>query len=159
MREHAETRIIGGLAMFVRTNREDQLGDHQSLYMEILKQWRQVSAFAIAADTPANRQLYVDYWRAMNRWYTRFTGEVARITEPATFSSPVLQDYYHSLITELATTITGQLVPTDGFARLLSGQLREMQRLELFGLTPIDCQLLLEYWRQLAAIIKEGKIK
>lgn len=56
MNRQEQTNIINDLATFVRDHREDQFGDHESLYYEMLKQWRQLSRFSMdAADHHGSR--------------------------------------------------------------------------------------------------------
>lgn len=154
--------IIDDLAAFVTTNREDQLDPHESLYVEMLQQWRQLAK--VTGMKPANQELADRYWAAMEAWHQRFNEQRSQITEPAAFPTYDLANYYHQLITELATAVMNDLprpastpvIQLNDFGRQLSLQMRGLTQLDLDMLAPLDCALLLEYWRLMNQVVKEG---
>lgn len=166
MNRQEQTNIINDLATFVKDHREDQFGDHESLYYEMLKQWRALSRFEMAKADPASRELADRYWTAMGQWHQRFVAEQDRIVNPTPMPSRSLQDHYEALIAELADGIITDLptpqsqavIRIDDFARRLNLQLTVMEDLYTDVLTPIDLLLLVEYWRMVdqAVQAKEG---
>ena len=166
MNRQEQTNIINDLATFVRDHREDQFGDHESLYYEMLKQWRQLSRFSMDGADPASRDLADRYWAAMGRWYRRFVAEQDRVVNPTPMPTVTLQEQYEALVAELADGIIDDLprpaaapvIRIDDFARRLNLQLQEMVDLYTDVLTPIDLLLLVEYWRMVdqAVQAKEG---
>lgn len=135
-----EQLMVEDLADFVQANREDQLGDLQSLYAELLHQWRLLSRY-----TPTNRvseRLSDTYWAGMAEWYDHFVEAKDRIGEPDAMPTPEMQQYYIDL--------------TD-FLFLLEGAVKRMRKLDIYSQSPIDCTLLIYYWQVIDDTIKELK--
>ena len=167
MNRQEQTNIINDLAAFVKDHREDQFGEHESLYYEILKQWRQLSRFDMDNADPASRELADHYWTAMGEWHQRFTEARGRISDPAPMPSIDLQEYYEALIAELADDVIANLPPLrsssviriNDFARRLNLQLGAMEDLYTDMMLPIDLILLVEYWRLINRVVhsQEGE--
>lgn len=172
MNRQEQTEIINDLAAFVKQHREDQFGDHESLYMEMLKQWQQLSRPNMKAATQENQELYDRYWDAMGKWHQRFVKEKARIVDPEPFAAEpiagsLLQDNYEDLIEDLSAEIVADLprpaaapvIAINDFARLLNIQLLEMRELYTDVLTPIDFILLMEYWRMVDQVVQGREVE
>ena len=172
MNRQEQTEIINDLATFVKNHREDQFGDHESLYVEMLKQWQQLSRPNMKGATQENQELYDRYWDAMGKWHQRFVKEQDQIVDPEPFApdpfgeSP-LQENYEDLIEELAVTIIADLdrpaaadvIAINAFARLLNIQLLEMRDLSTDVLNPIDFILLMEYWRMVDQVVQGREVE
>lgn len=172
MNRQEQTEIINDLAAFVKNHREDQFGDHESLYMEMLKQWRQLSRPNMKGATLENHDLYDRYWDAMGKWHQRFVKEQDRIVDPEPFApdpygeSP-LQDNYIDLIEDLSAEIIADLprpaaadvIAINDFARLLNIQLLEMRELYTDVLNPIDFILLMEYWQMVDQVVQGKEVE
>ncbi|MDD6432633.1 MAG: hypothetical protein PUF79_05835 [Lactobacillaceae bacterium] len=172
MNRQEQTEIINDLAAFVKNHREDQFGDHESLYMEMLKQWRQLSRPNMKGATPENQDLYDRYWDAMGKWHQRFVKEQDRIVDPEPFApdpygeSP-LQDNYVDLIEDLSAEIIADLprpaaadvIAINDFGRLLNIQLLEMRELYTDVLNPIDFILLMEYWQMVDQVVQGREVE
>lgn len=167
MNRQEQTNIINDLAAFVKNHREDQFGDHQSLYYEMLKQWRRLSRFSMADVTSASQALYDRYWTAMGKWHQRFVKEQDRISDPTPMPGPTLQGEYEALVTELADSVINDLprpaatdvIQLNDFNRLLGIQLQEMAELYPEVLLPIDFLLLVEYWKLISQTVQEREVE
>lgn len=165
MNRQEQTNIINDLATFVKDHREDQFGDHESLYYEMLKQWRALSRFDMAKADPASRELADRYWAAMGQWHQRFVAEQDRVVNPTPMPTVTLQEQYEALVAELADGIITDLptpqsqavIRIDDFARRLNLQLTVMEDLYTDVLTPIDLLLLVEYWRMVDQAVQAKK--
>ena len=172
MNRQEQTEIINDLAAFVKQHREDQFGDHESLYMEMLKQWQQLSRPNMKDATQENQELYDRYWDAMGKWHQRFVKEQDRIVDPEPFAAEpiagsLLQDNYEDLIEDLSAEIVADLprpaaapvIAINDFARLLNIQLLEMRELYTDVLNPIDFILLMEYWRMVDQVAQGREVE
>lgn len=172
MNRQEQTEIINDLAAFVKQHREDQFGDHESLYMEMLKQWQQLSRPNMKDATQENQELYDRYWDAMGKWHQRFVKEQDRIVDPEPFAAEpiagsLLQDNYEDLIEDLSAEIVADLprpaaapvIAINDFARLLNIQLLEMRELYTDVLNPIDFILLMEYWRMVDQVVQGREVE
>ena len=172
MNRQEQTEIINDLAAFVKQHREDQFDDHESLYMEMLKQWQQLSRPNMKGATQENQELYDRYWDAMGKWHRRFVKEQDKIVDPEPFApdqfgESLLQENYEDLIEELAVTIIADLprpaaadvIAINDFARLLNIQLLEMRELYTDVLNPIDFILLMEYWRMVDQVVQGREVE
>lgn len=158
-----EQLMVEDLADFVQANREDQLGDLQSLYAELLHQWRLLSRY-----TPTNRvseRLSDTYWAGMAEWYDHFVEAKDRIGEPDAMPTPEMQQYYIDLVTKLADEVMAtlpelgrsQVIDLTDFLFLLEGAVKRMRKLDIYSQSPIDCTLLIYYWQVIDDTIKELK--
>ena len=172
MNRQEQTEIINDLATFVKNHREDQFGDYESLYMEMLKQWQQLSRPNMKGATQENQELYDRYWDAMEKWHQRFVKEQDRIVDPEPFAAEpiagsLLQDNYEDLIEDLSAEIVADLprpaaadvIAINDFARLLNIQLLEMRELYTDVLNPIDFILLMEYWRMVDQVVQGREVE
>ncbi|MGN1280187.1 MAG: hypothetical protein ACI4T4_05795 [Limosilactobacillus sp.] len=167
MNRQEQTEIINDLAAFVKKHREDQFGDHESLYMEMLKQWQQLSRPNMKGATKENQDLYERYWDAMGKWHQRFVREQDRIANPEPLAEELLQENYEDLIEELSAEIVAdlprpaaaQVIAINDFARLLNIQLLEMRELYTDVLNPIDFIMLMEYWRMVDQVIQGREVE
>lgn len=167
MNRQEQTAIINDLATYVKEHREDQFGDHESLYMEMLKQWQQLSRPNMTGATAENQALYDRYWDAMGKWHQRFVKEQPRIANPEPLEESMLQDYYESLLEELSAAIVNDLprpaaanvIAINDFARLLNIQLLEMRELYTDVLNPIDFILLMEYWQMVDQVVQGREVE
>ena len=172
MNRQEQTEIINDLATFVKNHREDQFGDHESLYMEMLKQWRQLNRPNMKGATQENQDLYDRYWDAMGKWHQRFVKEQDRIVDPEPFApdpfgESLLQDNYVGLIEDLSAEIIADLprpaaadvIAINDFARLLNIQLLEMRELYTDVLNPIDFILLMEYWQMVDHVVQGKEVE
>lgn len=172
MNRQEQTEIINDLAAFVKQHREDQFGDHESLYMEMLKQWQQLSRPNMKGATQENQELYDRYWDAMGKWHQRFLKEQDKIVDPEPFAAEpiagsLLQDNYEDLIEDLSAEIVADLprpaaapvIAINDFARLLNIQLLEMRELYTDVLNPIDFILLMEYWRMVDQVVQGREVE
>lgn len=167
MNRQEQTAIINDLATYVKEHREDQFGDHESLYMEMLKQWQQLSRPNMTGATAENQALYDRYWDVMGKWHQRFVKEQPRIANPEPLEESMLQDYYESLLEELSAAIVNDLprpaaanvIAINDFARLLNIQLLEMRELYTDVLNPIDFILLMEYWQMVDQVVQGREVE
>lgn len=160
MKRQDQTNIINDLAAFVKNHREDQVGEHESLYYELLKQWEQLARFDLATATPASQDLYERYWTAMGQWHRGFVKERYRLIDPTPVSSPDLQEYYEQLIAELADETIANLPINRGnhFAHLLNLQLEKMEDLYTDAMLPIDYLFLVEYWKLINRVVQGREV-
>lgn len=167
MNRQEQTAIINDLATYVKEHREDRFGDHESLYMEMLKQWQQLSRPNMTGATAENQALYDRYWDVMGKWHQRFVKEQPRIANPEPLEESMLQDYYESLLEELSAAIVNDLprpaaanvIAINDFARLLNIQLLEMRELYTDVLNPIDFILLMEYWQMIDQVVQGREVE
>ena len=167
MNRQEQTNIINDLAAFVKNHREDQFGEHESLYYEILKQWVRLDRFDAAAATPESQALYDRYWTAMGQWHQDFVAARDRLADPTPISSLDLQEHYENLIADLADETIANLplaaargVARDkNFARLLNLQLEKMEDLYTDVMLPIDFLLLVEYWKLINQVVQGREVE
>lgn len=162
MGAETRTQIITGLADFVKENREDQLGAHASLYNEILYQWRALNGFSVAWVNQDSQQLADTYWTQMAKWYDRFVKEQGRIINSEVMPTDEMWLFYVDMIEELADGVVANLpapaqttvTHLNDFALLINYELRRFRQLDLYKMTPIDCMLLIEYWKAINVMVK-----
>lgn len=151
------TKMVADLANFIQANHEDAAYPYESLYVELLKQWRVLSRFQPRPADQMSQQLYQAYWQAMQRWYQIFNQQRAELMEPAALPSAEMMDFYIKLVDDQIAHVQSLLPPSshqtviriDDFRILLSQQLTEFTKLQLDEQGPLDFAMLIDYWRLL----------
>lgn len=162
MEQKQPNQMIAALRTFVKENREDQFGPHESLYVEILKQWENLNRYSMAWADPKSQRLAKDYWRGMNSWFKKFIRQQDKVLEPQAFNNRELFNLFDQTAKQMAMDILlmlpdGQtkqpVVKINDFAFRLRTELLEFNQLNRDGLTPADFELLLEYWYELYQLV------
>lgn len=158
------TQIIAGLRDFVTTNGDDQLRAHYSLYSEILQQWQALNRFSLPWANELSQRMVTAYWQGMAKWYDRFSQEKDKIRHAEMMPSQPMQDFYVTLVAGLADEVVAKLpepmkdkdgvVHLNDFPLLLNYELCRFRELEIYRLTPVDCLMLVEYWKAIDKMVK-----
>lgn len=153
--------LVNALGEFVKANREDQLGPHQSLYAEIWRQWQALDKYSMDWADGVSQDLSQRYWRAMGQWYQSFNRVRRQVMEPALAPSAEVAAFYLRVVRRYANDVQGKLpvatnqqpvAKINDFAFRLRQQLVELEQLDTAVLTMLDIQLLIEYWHMLAKV-------
>ena len=162
MKQMKPEQLITGLGEFVTTNREEELGPHQSLYVEIWNQWKAMNEYPMSWADERSQKLARKYWQGMNHWYKLFAksqDEIMKLDLAPTFAAA---SFYVQLTNQYAADIKKQLPPVEMSQRVvkindfsfgLRQQLEEFGKLQISYFTMIDYQLLIEYWHELAGLV------
>lgn len=155
-------QLIAALSDFVKVSHADAFAVHESLYLDMLRQWEALNRYSMTWADPASKALADRYWQGMSTWFDKFDQQRAAIMEPAAFGRPELFDLMDQAVNQVATDVI-TMVPTDGanqpvvkindFAFRLHTQLVDFNQLDRQLLTPVDFELLLEYWRELYQVV------
>ncbi|MDO4903838.1 MAG: hypothetical protein Q3959_06225 [Limosilactobacillus sp.] len=155
-------RLIKGLEKFVTENHEEELGPYQSLYAEILHQWKAMNCYPMSWAEERSQVIAEKYWEGMNHWYEIFEKSKEEIRKPQLGPKIELATFYMELSEEYATDVKAHLPEVDidktvvkinDFPFRLSQQLREFDKLDIEFFTLPDFKMLLEYWHVLAGLV------
>lgn len=155
MENKTPAQMTDDLAHFIKETREDVAFPHESLYVDLLEQWKVLSNYQLKWADDQSKQLYDAYWDSMARWYEVFDNERDDLLEPMAMPSPDLVNFYSGLITDLMDHVVGMLpqYPHDAvidltdFRVLLSNELQKFKQLDLSMQGPIDFAMIMNYWK------------
>lgn len=156
--------LINDLQHWITANREDQVWtQHESLYLEVLAQWKAVNRYRPENGTAQDQQLYRLYWTAMNQWHQSFAQQSEEIftatpiqaTDKAGFYDGVLQELQAVILDRLPRIQQAKIVRMTSFLNVLKVSLSDMTKLSLTDLNVVDMSLLLDYWQFLGDALKE----
>lgn len=158
MGAQTRTQIITGLKQFVEDQREDQLGEYRSLYYALYRQWDELDRIPV----DQHKQMAALYWQQMEAWYDRFLKEKERISRREIMPSSdamgmyltIVDDMMDAVMAKLPEQKNGPVIYLNDFVLMLDKQLDRFSRLDLEWLTPIDCIMLMEYWRGINIIVE-----
>lgn len=162
MKQMKPEQLITGLGEFVTTNREEELGPHQSLYVELWYQWKAMNDYPMSWADERSQKLAQQYWQGMNHWYKLFVKSQDEIMKLDLAPTAAYANFYIDLAEEYVAAIKKRLpkgemgqpvVRINDFPFRLQQQLLEFGQLELQYFTKIDFQLLIEYWHELAGLV------
>ena len=75
MKMKTPVQMTDDLAHFIKETREDAAYPHESLYVDLLEQWKVLSRYQLAYADKESKRLYNAYWNSMARWYEIFNNE------------------------------------------------------------------------------------
>lgn len=155
--------MINDLQRWVTARHEDQVwSQHESLYLEILAQWKAVNRYRPEHGTVEDQRLYNLYWAAMNQWHQSFAQQSEDIFEATPLAVTDKLGFYTDLLDELKKVTLAKLpeiqhakiVRMNGFINILNVSLNDMQKLSLDDFNVVDISLLLDYWKFLGDALK-----
>jgi hypothetical protein len=155
MKKITPIQMTDDLAHFIAETREDVAFPHESLYVDLLVQWKALSNYNLKWADDTSRELYDIYWSSMRKWYEIFDQQRAKLLEPAAMPSVELVDFYAGLIDDLSCHVlsvipdyphAGVIDLTD-FRVLLNIQLQNFTALNLRVQGPMDFAMLIDYWK------------
>lgn len=155
MKKKTPVQMTDDLARFIKETREDVALPHESLYVDLLEQWKVLSRYQLEFADAQSKKLYNAYWNSMTRWYEVFDKEREDLLEPAAMTSLDLVDFYSGLISDLMDHVISLVPPyphnnviklTD-FRVLLSNELQKITQLNLGMQGPIDFAMIMDYWK------------
>lgn len=164
-------KMITNLATFVRDNREDAYGDDESLYYELLKQWRYLNRPATVWADPTSKRLYQEYWRQMGKWYQSFKGLQKEIVKPDAVDTMDTRDLLEEVIKEAQQMAIEQLsqleqpqnhgsvIALNNFVRVLKNELVKISQIDMLALSPADFEMLVEYWQAIARATRQNRVE
>jgi hypothetical protein len=164
-------KMITNLATFVRDHHETAYGDNESLYYELLKQWRHLNRPATVWADSTSKHLYQEYWRQMGKWYQSFQGLKREIVKPDSVDSLDMQDLLEEVIKEAQQMAIEQLsqlqqpqdhgpvIALNNFVRILENELVQISKLDTLALSPADFEMLVEYWQAIARVTKQNRVE
>lgn len=167
MKKKTPVQMTDDLACFIKENREDTASPHESLYVDLLEQWKVLSRYQLEYADKESKRLYNAYWNSMARWYEIFNNERDNLLEPTALPSDELMDFYAGLIEDLMDHVLN-LVPSSphstiikltDFRVLLSNELQKITQLDLGIQGPIDFAMIMDYWKMLGESFDREKIK
>lgn len=156
-------KMIDDLQRWITANREDQVWtQHQSLYLEILAQWKAVNRYRPEHGTDEDERLYNLYWSAMQQWYQSFAQQSEEIFTATPIEATDKVGFYDGLVKDLQDVIMdripeiehAKIVRLTSFLNILKVSLNDMTKLQLEDLNVIDMSLLLDYWQFLGQALK-----
>ncbi|MRN07349.1 hypothetical protein EAI26_08115 [Lactobacillus sp. 0.1XD8-4] len=155
MESKTPVQMTDDLARFIKESREDVAFPHESLYVDLLEQWKVLSSYQLEYADEQSKKLYNAYWSSMKRWYEVFDNEREDLLEPAAMPSLDLADFYSGLITDLMNHVLSLLpaYPHDAvinltdFRVLLSNEVHKFTKLDLGLQGPIDFAMIMDYWK------------
>lgn len=155
MKKLTPSQMTDDLAAFIKENHEDVAMPHESLYVDLLDQWRSLSNFKLALADEESKRVYHAYWDAMSQWYEVFNRRRDDLMEPAAMPTVELADFYSGLIADLADHVMGllpdyphdQVIRLTDFRVLLKIQMPEFVQLGLRAQGPMDFAMLMDYWK------------
>lgn len=157
MKMKTPVQMTNDLAQFIKVNREDVAYPHESLYVDLLEQWKVLSRYQLEYADRESKRLYNVYWNSMAQWYKVFDSERDHLLEPTAMPSDDLMDFYADLIEDLMDHVLS-LVPSSphstiikltDFRVLLSNELKKITQLDLGIQGPIDFAMITDYWKML----------
>ncbi|MCT3200481.1 hypothetical protein EGO58_08055 [Limosilactobacillus reuteri] len=167
MKMKTPVQMTDDLAHFIKETREDAAFPHESLYVDLLEQWKVLSRYQLEYADKESKRLYNAYWNSMSHWYKIFDKEREHLLEPTALPSEDLMDFYAGLIEDLMDHVLSLVPPvphstiiklTD-FRVLLSNELQKITQLDLEIQGPIDFAMIMDYWKMLGESFDREKIK
>ena len=167
MKMKTPVQMTDDLAHFIKETREDAAFPHESLYVDLLEQWKVLSRYQLAYADKESKRLYNAYWNSMARWYEVFNNERDNLLEPIALPSDELMDFYAGLIEDLMDHVLSLVPPSPhstvikltDFRVLLSNELQKITQLDLEIQGPIDFAMIMDYWKMLGESLDREKIK
>ena len=98
MKMKTPVQMTDDLAHFIKETREDTAFPHESLYVDLLEQWKVLSRYQLEYADKESKRLYNAYWNSMSHWYKIFDKEREHLLEPTALPSEDLMDFYSGLI-------------------------------------------------------------
>lgn len=155
MKRLTPIQMTDDLAHFIAENREDVAFPHESLYVDLLAQWKLLSNYDLKYADDDSRALYELYWSSMSQWYAIFDQQRAKLLAPAAMPSIELINFYAGLIDDLASHVLsqvpdyphGEVIDLMDFRVLLKSQLQNFTELDLQLQGPMDFAMLIDYWK------------
>lgn len=157
-------KLIDDLQLWVTANREDQVWtQHESLYLEILAQWKAVNRYCPEHGTKDDQQLYQLYWEAMDQWHQSFAQQSEDIFEAIPIRATNKEGFYEGVLERLQGEILdrlpqvqeGKIVRMNNFLSILKVSLTDMSNLSLHDFNDVDMSLLLDYWQFLGDALRK----
>ncbi|WP_273585804.1 hypothetical protein, partial [Clostridioides difficile] len=111
MKMKTPVQMTDDLACFIKENREDTAFPHESLYVDLLEQWKVLSRYQLEYADKESKRLYNAYWNSMARWYEIFNNERDNLLEPTALPSDELMDFYAGLIEDLMDHVLNLVPP------------------------------------------------
>lgn len=149
-------KLINDLQQWVTASREDQVwGQHESLYLEILAQWKAVNCYRPEHGNEEDQHFYEPYWDAMNKWHQSFaqqsedifTATPIQATDKVGFYGDVLNGLQDVIMKRLPEIQHSKVLRLNSFLNILKVSLTDMEKLSLSDLNVVDMSLLLDYWK------------
>ena len=153
MKMKTPVQMTDDLARFIKENREDAAYPHESLYVDLLEQWKVLSRYQLEyADKESKRV---------------FNNERNHLLEPTAVPSEDLMDFYAGLIEDLMDHVLSLVPPSPhstvikltDFRVLLSNELQKITQLDLGIQGPIDFAMIMDYWKMLGESLDRESIK
>lgn len=157
-------KLIDDLQHWITANREDQVWtQHESLYLEVLAQWKAVNRYRPENGTAEDQRLYQLYWTAMDQWHQSFAQQIEEIfeaipiraTDKVGFYDGVLQELQAVILDRLPQVQQAKIVRMTSFINVLRVSLNDMTKLSLDDLNVVDMSLLLDYWKFLGDALRK----
>lgn len=157
-------KLIDDLQYWITANREDQVWtQHESLYLEVLAQWKAVNRYRPENGTAEDQRLYQLYWTAMDQWHQSFSQQSEEIfeaipiraTDKVGFYDGVLQELQAVILDRLPQVQQAKIVRMTSFLNVLRVSLNDMTKLSLDDLNVVDMSLLLDYWKFLGDALRK----
>ena len=157
-------KLIDDLQHWITANREDQVWtQHESLYLEVLAQWKAVNRYRPENGTAEDQRLYQLYWTAMDQWHQSslqqsediFEAIPIRATDKVGFYDGVLQELQAVILDRLPQVQQAKIVRMTSFINVLRVSLNDMTKLSLDDLNVVDMSLLLDYWKFLGDALRK----
>lgn len=157
-------KLIDDLQHWITANREDQVWtQHESLYLEVLAQWKAVNRYRPENGTAEDQRLYQLYWTAMDQWHQSFSQQSEEIfeaipiraTDKVGFYDGVLQELQAVILDRLPQVQQAKIVRMTSFLNVLRVSLNDMTKLSLDDLNVVDMSLLLDYWKFLGDALRK----
>ena len=157
-------KLIDDLQHWITANREDQVWtQHESLYLEVLAQWKAVNRYRPENGTAEDQRLYQLYWTAMDQWHQSFSQQSEEIfeaipiraTDKVGFYDGVLQELQAVILDRLPQVQQAKIVRMTSFINVLRVSLNDMTKLSLDDLNVVDMSLLLDYWKFLGDALRK----
>ena len=157
-------KLIDDLQYWITANREDQVWtQHESLYLEVLAQWKAVNRYRPENGTAEDQRLYQLYWTPMDQWHQSFAQQSEEIfeaipiraTDKVGFYDGVLQELQAVILDRLPQVQQAKIVRMTSFLNVLRVSLNDMTKLSLDDLNVVDMSLLLDYWKFLGDALRK----
>ncbi|WP_267201503.1 hypothetical protein [Limosilactobacillus kribbianus] len=160
-------QMITDLTDFIHANHEDELAPADSLYLMMLDQWQRLNRPGVTWADSESSQLYACYWRRMQTWHQHFMDARNQILVADAIGVPVMhtifldtldaaQDDALDAVESLDAHGPRTVIPLNSFPRLLKMEVQRLaELLDTQELSPVDGQLLMEYWDAITALIDE----
>ncbi|WP_251576280.1 hypothetical protein [Limosilactobacillus agrestimuris] len=157
-------KLIDDMQRWITATREDKVWtQHESLYLEVLAQWKAVNRYRPEHGTEEDQRLYQLYWTAMDQWHQSFSQQSEEIfdampiqaTNKAGFYDGILQELQSSILERIPKIQQGKIVRMTSFLNILRVSLNDMTKLSLDDLSVVDMSLLLDYWKFLGDALRE----